>query len=77
MLHLKERLVQSHAWSAKEIFQAKDLQHLLKQKIQNTDFANAQKDILPFIQDSERVALWSAEFFMSLLDRLEYLGNKN
>lgn len=44
--------------------QKKQLTHdkiiiLLKNKINQTDFNNAKKDILPFIIDSDAVTLWS------------------
>jgi len=68
LMHLQKRLIQSNAWDAKKILTHNDLIRLLKNKIEQTDFDNAKKDILPFIQDSHSVALWSTNFFLQLLN---------
>lgn len=72
--HLRERLIQSGAWSRNHSFAKKDLMELLLNKINETDFANAKADILPFIVDKQAVELWSAAFFSELLGRMEVLG---
>lgn len=68
--HLSERLIESGAWNAKEEFSQNDLTLLLQDKINNTDFMNAKKDILPFLKDPKSIDLWSIEFFISLLKKL-------
>lgn len=46
---------------------------MLKDKITQTDFAQAKKDVLPFIKDEAAVALWSDMFFTELCERLDIL----
>ena len=69
--HLKERLIQSQVWNTINQFTKNDLIKLLSKKIDETDFENAKNDVLPFLKDSQSVALWSNEFFISLLNRLK------
>ena len=57
-------------WQKKSELTKADLTRLLKEKIQNTDFEEAKKDILPFISDVASVALWSQQFFLSILKQL-------
>lgn len=70
LTHLQERLIQSKAWSQERLFTKEELLRLLNEKIQKTDFDNAQKDILPFVRDPQSIELWSKEFFLELLSQL-------
>jgi predicted nucleotidyltransferase component of viral defense system len=64
--HLTQRLVQSQALTTTDTFALQDLIALINKKIEQTDFAIAKKDILPFINDPAQVALWSADFFKTI-----------
>lgn len=68
--HLRERLIQSGAWSRKQPLSRDNLLELLTSKIDQTDFENAKIDILPFILDKKGVALWSKGFFIDLIQKL-------
>ncbi len=70
LVHLRERLIQSGSWDEKKQFTLTDLKIMLIKKIEKTDFENAKKDILPFINDYQAVDLWSKEFFIALLDKI-------
>lgn len=71
LVHLKERLVQSHAWDSKKLFTKNDLIHMLKNKINNTDFDLAKKDVIPFLRDIQSIDVWSADFFLTLLNHFD------
>lgn len=71
LTHLCERLVQSNAWEVKKPFTKQDLINLLKDKIKNTDFSAAKKDVIPFLKDPMTTNLWSIAFFLELLNQLE------
>ncbi len=45
--------------------------HLVKEKIQAIDWESAKADMRPFIQDPERLAIWSPEFFSKLIEHLQ------
>lgn len=70
LTHLRERLIQTQAWDSKKMFTQNDLIQLLKNKINNTDFTLAKKDVIPFLRDPQSIALWSTNFFLSLTDLL-------
>ena len=42
------------------------LKELLCERFENVNFENAKSDILPFINDSSKIALWSKDFFCSV-----------
>lgn len=64
--HLRERLIQSHAWQKNKKLTLNNLLELLADKISQTDFENAKLDILPFISDKSAVQLWSKAFFLEV-----------
>lgn len=39
---------------------------MLKEKFSNINYEQAKQDVLPFIKDSEKLDLWSEEFFVSI-----------
>jgi len=71
LTHLKERLVQSGAWQSETVFEKSSLLDLLNEKIITTDFERAKLDIIPFIDDVARLEVWSKDFFMALLKKLQ------
>ncbi|HVE44377.1 MAG TPA: nucleotidyl transferase AbiEii/AbiGii toxin family protein [Gammaproteobacteria bacterium] len=42
----------------------------LLNKIEETDFENAQKDVIPFLKDKDSVLLWSKDFFRDVVNRI-------
>jgi predicted nucleotidyltransferase component of viral defense system len=72
-IHLKERLIQSHSWERKKSFTKNDLIQLLKNKINNTDFKLAKKDVVSFLKDPQSVDVWSTDFFLKLLDQIQVI----
>ncbi len=70
LTHLKERLIQTNAWKRNNKFSRENLYEMLISKINETDFENAKKDILPFIKDKQSVSLWSKTFFTHLADKI-------
>ncbi len=69
--HLKDRLVQTHAWKKNIKFSREDLLKILADKINETDFKNAKADIIPFIKDKHAVDLWSKDFFLKLIQHIQ------
>lgn len=70
LTHLEARLRQSDAWSGTQVLSITNVHELLRDKINDTDFANAKDDILPFISDKQAIDLWSAPFFLGLVERV-------
>ncbi len=69
--HLQERLRQSSGWGAKETLTKEKLLKLLKNKFSDLKVEAAKKDVEPFLKDKAAIALWSREFFISLLEKIE------
>lgn len=69
--HLFERMVQSGHWQASEPLTSSALMDLLEKKIKMTDFNIAKEDVSPFLKDPAAIALWSKDFFIGLLPRLQ------
>jgi predicted nucleotidyltransferase component of viral defense system len=74
LIHLQQRLIQSNAWEADKSFTKQDLIILLKEKINNTDFNNAKNDVIPFLKDPQSITLWSKDFFLDLINRIQTLS---
>lgn len=45
----------------------------LAERFAQLDIEAAKADVLPFVKDPASVALWSREFFLSLLPRLTFV----
>jgi len=78
LTHLSARLKQSCDWQSKkgvrieeEITEAYILE-LLKNRIEELDVENAKRDIEPFISDRYSLDIWSKEFFLGVVEGLEF-----
>lgn len=71
--HLEQRLRQTGGWSEGRSMTDQDLRLILTEKFSKFDVQLAKQDILPFIKDPMTVALWSNEFFLSLVSNLRFV----
>lgn len=69
--HLEIRLRQSGGWENKRALTKSDLLTLLKKRFENLDVESARKEVSPFLRDDASTALWSKEFFVSLLTKVQ------
>jgi predicted nucleotidyltransferase component of viral defense system len=69
--HLEQRLRQCAGWELKRAMKPLDLMDLLQTNFAALDVDMAKKDVEPFLRDQASVALWSRDFFESLLPRLK------
>jgi predicted nucleotidyltransferase component of viral defense system len=69
--HLQARLQQTEHWPANTTLTRNDIVQLLKNKIQQIDFEQAKKDVLPFLKNHDSTALWSAAFFNSITEKIQ------
>lgn len=69
--NLKAKLIQSNF--IKEGFELTidEVKKMLKQRFESLDFKQAKEDVLPFVKDKTKLDLWSKEFFINLVERLE------
>ena len=68
--HLQERMRQS-GHSSNERLSFVDVRNFLRDAIQALDVSQARQDVRPFIRDPKTLDIWSTDFFMSLVDRIE------
>ena len=68
---MKAKLIQSNF--IKEGFELTidEVKKMLKQRFESLDFKQAKEDVLPFVKDKTKLDLWSKEFFINLVERLE------
>ena len=62
---------QTGHWSGQEPLDLNALKQGLRERFDEVDFDQAREDVLPFIEDVDALSLWSREFFVGLIDRLQ------
>ncbi len=73
LLHLQKRLEQSGKWNQEEELTLPKVKELLFERFANVDFEKAKQDVLPFISDGSKLALWNKDFFCAVTkDKLTY-----
>jgi hypothetical protein len=74
LAHLKSRLIQTGHLNQQEVFTIKEARELLRKRIGSLDINAAQKDVRPFLvkNDAEQLAIWSKDFFLDLVDRINF-----
>lgn len=71
LAHLEQRLRQSGGWTLSRAMSINDLHKLLSKKFAELDTNAARLDVSPFVRDPASLALWSVEFFQSLVSRTQ------
>ena len=67
-MHLQKRLEQSGKWDTFDNLTLKNLKDMLCERFALIDFEKAKQDVLPFIKDSSKLDLWSADFFSAITE---------
>jgi predicted nucleotidyltransferase component of viral defense system len=69
--HLRERLIQSGHLDVSQECSLAVIKKMLCERFDAMDFAQAQKDVAPFIRDTAVLKLWSADFFKQITEKLQ------
>lgn len=69
--YLRDKAYQSGHCKRSDLQTVTDLKEWLNQRFQSVDFSSAKEDILPFIKDPQEIAVWSADFFSQITERIE------
>jgi len=48
------------------------MEKLLKKRIEVLDVVSAKRDVMPFISDVRVLDIWSQEFFLGVIEELEF-----
>ena len=66
--HLKERVLQFNGENiTRESFLAK-----LKDRLSTADISQVKADVLPFVRNPGELDIWSSDYFMQLVDMLNF-----
>ncbi len=68
-VHLQERIRQSeHCEITKDEFLT-----MLRRRICSTDIEHVKKDVAPFVLNQECLSIWSTDYFLALVERLQFM----
>lgn len=79
LTHLSARLKQNCDWQKKEGVKVEEevteafVLKLLRTRIKSLDINSAKRDIEPFISDKQVLDIWSREFFLGVVEGLEFV----
>ena len=62
---------QSGDYRAAEPLTREHLMELLRVAVKQLDVAHARREVAPFMRDPRSLEVWSRDFFLSLLERIE------
>lgn len=68
--HLRERFIETEFLTAQDGLTIDLLKIMLKDHFDPIDFNKAKEDVLPFIKETSKLDIWSADFFKQITDNL-------
>ena len=66
--HLQARLIDSNYIKPNDEFNKKILKDILINHFSHIDVASAKQDVAPFLSDSNKISLWSNDFFIRITE---------
>ena len=66
--HLSERI---REFNGSDVSKEEFMQQL-KEKLGNTDINLVKQDVLPYVDDSHELDIWSNEYFLQVADMVEF-----
>lgn len=71
--HLEQRMRQSGDYTAEGRLSPEAFREMLVGTVRNLDVEKAREEVMPFVLDRQSVAIWSADFLASLIDKTEFV----
>lgn len=68
--HLRASLIDSGFITENDACELEDVKKMLMNKFNTIDYKQAREDVIPFIKDSSKIDLWSADFFKQITENL-------
>ncbi len=68
--HLRERLIDSRYIAADADCSLNQIKKILAERFERIDYAQARRDVEPFIRDISVLDIWNADFFQQITDGL-------
>lgn len=69
--HLEKRLRQSGDYASETPLEPEPFRTMVRRAVDNLEIGHAREEVLPFVLDRRSVEIWSADFFLSLIDEIE------
>jgi predicted nucleotidyltransferase component of viral defense system len=73
LAHLEQRMRQSRHWTSADALTATSLAPLIDAAIAGLDVEQARREVEPFVQDPEALAVWSRGFFREVASRIRFV----
>ena len=74
--HLQQRTAQINGLSEKD-FSFDTFKKMLKERIQTTNIEAVKNDVRPFLKNPQEMDIWSTEYFLQLVDMINFKENRN
>lgn len=71
LAHLEQRMRQSGDWTADEALSKTAFEDLFAQTVAGLDVHRARVEVEPFVRDPDSLTIWSQDFFMDIVRRIE------
>ena len=71
--HLEQRMRQSSDYTSEGPLGPDLFREMLREAVENLNIDRAREEVLPFVLDRRSVEIWSADFFHSLIDKVEFV----
>jgi len=71
--HLEQRMRQSGDYPSDRPLGPEAFREMLREAVENLNVDRAREEVLPFVLDRRSVEIWSADFFHSLIDKVEFV----
>ncbi len=72
LAHLEKRMKQSGHFPQRETLDVEKFIGLVIQQIDNIDFEEAKRDVLPFLKDPDSVRIWKKNFFKEIVKSIKF-----
>jgi len=69
-LHLRQRLIESNFISDESECSLEDVKKMLIERFDSINYTQAKQDVEPFIRDTAKLDIWSADFFKQITNEL-------
>ena len=73
LAHLEQRMRQSNHWKGEKKIGPDDFQDLADEAISRLDVDQARGEVLPFVRNPEALEIWSRDFFLDVLRRIQFV----
>ncbi|MCF6179264.1 MAG: nucleotidyl transferase AbiEii/AbiGii toxin family protein [Geopsychrobacter sp.] len=71
LAHLEQRMRQSGDWNNQETLGQGQFREILAAKIAKLDVSQARREVAPFVSDQRALEVWSREFFIAVVERID------